>query len=75
MITSLHDNMLVGSIAVFLLWSEYLSLENVTLLDGVMCSGDEQNLLNCTHSGYGVASPDCHHNHSLAGVQCEGIPQ
>ena len=35
----------------------------------VGCNGEEQNLLNCTHTGYGVTS--CSH-YEDAGVRCPG---
>ena len=42
------------------------------MLTYVACTGEEQNLLNCTQSGYyGVTS--CRHNED-AGVRCPGKP-
>ena len=36
----------------------------------VGCTGEEQNLLNCTHTGYGMTF--CSHSED-AGVSCPGI--
>ena len=41
------------------------------LLDRVGCSGREQYLLNCSHSGVGVTSYNCGHDDD-AGVRCQG---
>ena len=40
------------------------------MLTYVGCTGEERNLLNCTHTGYGVTS--CSHSED-AGVSCPGI--
>ena len=40
------------------------------MLTNVGCTGEEQNLLNCTYTGYGVTS--CSH-YEDAGVSCPGI--
>ena len=46
--------------------------EGYILLDNVRCSGSEQYLVNCTHSGIGVYSTyRCNHAND-AGVQCLG---
>ena len=39
------------------------------MLTNVGCTGEEQSLLNCTHSGYGVTY--CSHRED-AGVRCLG---
>ena len=39
------------------------------LLDNVVCSGEETNVLDCDHNGIGVVTCDRSHE---AGVQCEG---
>ena len=39
------------------------------LLDNVVCSGEEMNLLECDHNGIGMVTCDKSHE---AGVQCEG---
>ena len=41
------------------------------LLDRLRCTGREQNLLNCSHSGRGVISSYCSH-YDDAGVRCLG---
>ena len=43
------------------------------LLDRLRCTGREQNLLNCSHSGRGVISSYCSH-YDDAGVRCSGKP-
>ena len=43
------------------------------LLDRLRCTGREQNLLNCSHSGRGVISSYCSH-YDDAGVRCLGKP-
>ena len=40
------------------------------MVTNVGCAGEEQSLLNCTHTGYGVTS--CRH-YEDAGVRCPGI--
>jgi len=40
------------------------------MVTNVGCTGEEQSLLNCTHTGYGVTS--CGH-YEDAGVSCPGI--
>ena len=42
-----------------------------SLLDKLRCTGSEQNLLNCFHSGRGVISSYCSHYRD-AGVRCLG---
>ena len=41
------------------------------LLDRLRCTGREQNLLNCSHSGRGVTASYCKHYYD-AGVKCLG---
>lgn len=41
------------------------------LLDRLRCTGSEQNLLNCSHSGRGVTTSYCNHYHDV-GVRCLG---
>ena len=41
------------------------------LLDRIRCTGREQYLLNCSHSGVGVTSYYCGHDDD-AGVRCQG---
>ena len=41
------------------------------LLYGLHCTGREQYLLNCSHSGVGVTSYYCGYYHD-AGVRCQG---
>ena len=41
------------------------------LLDRLRCTGREQYLLNCSHSGVGVTSYYCGHDDD-AGVRCQG---
>ena len=40
-------------------------------LDFVSCDGEEENLLNCSHNGFGVTSYYCDHLDDV-GVQCPG---
>ena len=40
-------------------------------LDSVSCEGEEENLLNCSHSGIGVTGSYCRHFDNV-GVQCPG---
>ena len=40
------------------------------MLTNVECNGEEKNLFNCNHTGYGVTS--CSHSED-AGVTCPGI--
>ena len=42
-----------------------------SLLDQLRCTGNEQNLLNCSHSGRGVTASYCNHYHDV-GVRCLG---
>ena len=42
------------------------------LLDRLSCTGREQTLLNCSHSGVGVTSYYCGHDDD-AGVRCLGL--
>ena len=39
------------------------------MLDNLGCTGNEETLLNCIRSSYGVLN--CH-GYKLAGVECEG---
>ena len=39
------------------------------MLDNLSCTGNEETLLNCIRSSYGVLN--CH-GYKLAGVECEG---
>lgn len=41
------------------------------LIDRVSCTGREQFLANCTHSGIGITSSFCGHDDDV-GVQCPG---
>ena len=41
------------------------------LLDRLSCTGNEQSLLNCSHSGIGVTASYCGHDDD-AGVRCLG---
>ena len=40
-------------------------------LDSLSCTGIENNLLNCSHSGIGITSYSCGHDDDV-GVQCPG---
>ena len=40
------------------------------LLDNVVCSGDEENLLDCSHNP--IREHNCDHMED-AGVRCEGV--
>ena len=40
-------------------------------LDSLSCTGNENNLLNCSHSGIGITSFNCGHDDDV-GVQCPG---
>jgi len=40
-------------------------------LDSPLCTGNENNLLNCSHRGIGVTSYSCGHDNDV-GVQCPG---
>ena len=41
------------------------------LLDRLRCTGSEQNLLNCSHSGRGITASYCNRYHDV-GVSCLG---
>ena len=43
------------------------------LLDRLRCTGREQNLLSCSHSGRGIIASYCSH-YDDAGVRCSGKP-
>ena len=43
-----------------------------SLLDQLRCTGSEQNLLNCSHSGRGVTASYCNRYYYDVGVKCLG---
>ena len=52
-------------------YSQFGRGDGTVLLNGVQCSGDEENVVNCTHGGIGVVSSSCNHG-TDAGVECPG---
>jgi len=50
--------------------SEYSRAVGQIWLDNVQCTGDEEDIGECTHSGWGVH--DCEHREDVA-ISCENI--